>query len=722
MSSSDESDYGESMLEMMESEDLEFLKNAVQNKSYSVLNKVKCLRKKTKKNKKESLDLEDKYEIENDNDEPKTKILLPIKSKKGIILRTVECSDEEERDDTDNQENGDKENKSDDFNEDMDNYEFETDEISKEINNPIDVLAKYNESLRNKKVHIGYMCSGLLENPEDKIGNFRVLFKMLEEESNDAKLAIKKLIFVSLLEVFKDILPSYQIQQQEITKDVKLKKDTLKLHKMETTLLQYYKKYLQLLEKYSKILIVKGKNQKNEEDIKIGEVCINALCELLITHPYFNYSSNIAQTTIPFLNCNNINAREAVGNAYRTTFKQDKKDELTLKIVRGINAFIKNKAHNIRPDMLEVLLHLRIKNANLDQEKEIDMKEKKLSSYKQNVLRLSKKERKRKKRLQELEKEMLEVKAQENKQNKTKNITEIVKVVFGIYFRILKSSENNKILGMCLEGLAKFSHCINLEYYMDLLNILDSLLKEDWLTYRDRLNCVQTVFTILSNQDDIINIDPSRFYISLYKSILNVHASKTHNDTEILLKTTAEAIIKRRKRITNKQLIGFLKRLCTLSLQLLHNGTLGSLGIVKQALQLNRFTDVLLDVDQTVGDGDYQPFLEDPEYCNASSTALYEMTLLRNHYHPIVGKFAKHISSGSPATGEGSLPPEYGKMNQEHLFENFDMNEMAFNPSIPIPKKGTSKLKRKREMFVDEDFEDYCKKVAKMARGCIFLK
>lgn len=50
---------------------------------------------------------------------------------------------------------------------------------------------------------------------------------------------------------------------------------------------------------------------------------------------------------------------------------------------------------------------------------------------------------------------MLETKAQENKQTKQKNLTEITKIVFGIYFRILKSSTNTKVLGVCLEGLAK---------------------------------------------------------------------------------------------------------------------------------------------------------------------------------------------------------------------------------------------------------------------------
>lgn len=116
---------------------------------------------------------------------------------------------------------------------------------------------------------------------------------------------------------------------------------------------------------------------------------------------------------------------------------------------------MKTHAHNVNTEILDVLLALRIKEVNLDEEKEQEIKQKKLQSKKGNILQLSKKEKKRKKRLQELEKEMLETKAEESKQVKQKNMTEITKVLFGIYFRILKSSINTKVLGVCLEGLAK---------------------------------------------------------------------------------------------------------------------------------------------------------------------------------------------------------------------------------------------------------------------------
>lgn len=50
---------------------------------------------------------------------------------------------------------------------------------------------------------------------------------------------------------------------------------------------------------------------------------------------------------------------------------------------------------------------------------------------------------------------MLEVKAEENKQTKEQHMTEIMKMVFLIYFRILKRAPRSNLLSITLEGLAK---------------------------------------------------------------------------------------------------------------------------------------------------------------------------------------------------------------------------------------------------------------------------
>lgn len=60
------------------------------------------------------------------------------------------------------------------------------------------------------------------------------------------------------------------------------------------------------------------------------------MCDLLVSHPYFNYSQNIAQVLVPFLNNSRNNVRELVKNAIKTVFKEDKKEEVTLRVRTSI--------------------------------------------------------------------------------------------------------------------------------------------------------------------------------------------------------------------------------------------------------------------------------------------------------------------------------------------------------------------------------------------------
>ena len=57
------------------------------------------------------------------------------------------------------------------------------------------------------------------------------------------------------------------------------------------------------------------------------------------------------------------------------------------------------------------------------------------------------------------------------------------------------------------------------------------------------------------------------------------------------------------------------------------------------------------------GSGVFQPDVVDPEHSNADSTALWDLLLMSNHYHPDTEIFTKHILNGAPSQGAGALPP-----------------------------------------------------------------
>ncbi|XP_017849828.1 nucleolar complex protein 3 homolog isoform X1 [Drosophila busckii] len=647
--------------------------------------------------------------------------LLPIKSREGeIITRSTKVDylskpkkyKAVEEESILLSESGDKNSIYDDSDDDVVNDENEI--TTAKMISTTDLLIARQQEVERHKYRIGIICSGILEKPEDKMRNFNALYELMDEINQSSGfanlLAVRKLAIVSVTELFKDILPEYRVGQID-TKMQTVRKATLERVTFENALLQQFKKFLQKLEQLTAQVNKRG-GQKNAQTIKLAAVAVQSMCDLLLAHPYFNYVQNIAQLLVYMLNCNYCLMRKTVNQCFRTLFNNDKRLDMTLFVVRRINHLIKTKQNNVHIECITCLMGLKIKHVNLDADKENELKQKKLESHRQRLLSLSKKERKRRKKLTEVTKELEETHAEENKQTKHNKLTEIIKMVFTIYFRVLKNDPTSRVLSAILEGLSEFAHVINLEFFADLIDVLNSILEEQAqdLGYREKLHCIQTIFVILSGQGEVLNIDPIRFYQHFYRSMLVVQAGKTHDDFGIILRTLDEVLVKRRRNMSQQRLMAFVKRLLIGSLHLLHNGTLATLGTIKQTFQLTSVLDALLDTDSTTGSGHYDPQLDDPEYCNAASTALYELTLLARHYHPTVRRMSGHIASGVPGTGEGALPTEIGKLNAHELFIEYDSSKMAFNPTIPLPKKSEVKLKKGTQQFLCSEFKkDYRK-------------
>ncbi|XP_016978366.1 nucleolar complex protein 3 homolog [Drosophila rhopaloa] len=670
----------------------------------------------------QSIGLERAYASDTKKEQAAQKIkldLLPIKSRDGqIITRTTEVDylpkpkqkkKNEEEKETDSEEDEDGETEYEDSDDDVVNdVEAPSAVPVQKLISTTDLLIARQQEIERQKYRIGIICSGLLEKPEDKMRNFHALYELMDEVNPASKqanlMSVRKLAIISVTEIFKDILPEYRVGQVD-TKMQTLRKATLDRVTFENALLQQFKKFLQKLEQITAQVNRRG-GLRTPQTIKLATVAVQCMCDLLVAHPYFNYVQNIAQLLVYMLNSNYQDMRTAVNQCFRSVFANDKRLEMTLFIVRRINHLIKTKQNNVHVECITCLMGLKIKSVNLDAEKENELKQKKLESHRQRLLSLSKKERKRRKKLTEVNRELEETRAEENKQDKHQKLTEIIKMVFTIYFRVLKNDPTSRVLSAILEGLAEFAHVINLDFFADLIDVLNRILEDqDELGYRERLHCVQTIFVILSGQGEVLNIDPIRFYQHFYQNMLAVQAGKNHEDFTIILRTLDEVLVKRRRNMSQQRLMAFVKRLLTGSLHLLHNGTLATLGTIKQTFQLTSVLDNLLDTDTTIGSGRYDPELQDPEYCNAASTSLYELALLARHYHPTVRRMAVHIANGVPASGEGALPTEIGKLSSHDLFTQYDSTQMAFNPTIPLPKAGQPKLKRGKQLYIRSDFK-----------------
>ncbi|XP_059486396.1 nucleolar complex protein 3 homolog [Neocloeon triangulifer] len=697
------------MKDMVEEGDVDFHRDAAAAKSYSLLKRIRFnktssengSRKKRSKGPGDGSDdeeVEEKYEEmrqDTHEDEAPQRDLLPIKTKEGIVRRTTTEMVKNLKPEiaVARIENG---GPVEDENEEEEEFE-EISESKIDLSQPLSaarLLALRHEQLSKFRLRIGCLASGVLEDPTSKIGNLKHLLAFLREpQPTEVAVTVPRLAAFSLLEVFKDLLPEYQIKNVA-EPGIKLKKDTLRLQTEENLLLSSYKQYLTHLEKLIEP-IVKRRGQtakKVEQETRLAVVAVQCMSQLLVARPYFNFSANIVRLLVPLLDHKMLEVSNLAADAISQVMKDDKKGELSFEILRRINALVKARSHNVKPQCLKVLLALRIKDINLDKERELETKHKKLNR-KERFLSSSKRDRKRAKRWDELNKELLETKAEENRQTKNKFFTEVTKLVFTIFFRVLKSAPTSALLTATLEGLAKFAHCINVEMYHDLLAVLERLLKDEdgQISTKHKLLCVQTVFAILSGHGEFLVIDPTSFYTQLFKCLFKIFLGNKQEDLKVALQVLTNSVMKKRHHLSQQRLFAFTKRLATVALQQQHNGTLGCLQIVKSILEFSRSLDILLEPDNSVGQGVYMPLVEDPEYCNAGAASLYELLILKDHYHPIVRDYAQHILKRPHIEQEsgdivsGVLPQRIEKLSAMELFDQYDPSDVQFNPAITAP-------------------------------------
>ncbi|KAG8552313.1 hypothetical protein GDO81_004472 [Engystomops pustulosus] len=621
--------------------------------------------------------------------------LLPIKDKTGIIPQSIEKpvvhAEEEEEEEV-----------------------VDTEEPEAPPAEPVrvfsteELIEHRRTTLEQKKIHIASLASAILADPENSIKKLKELRVMLTEQDSTVAVTIRKLVLISLLEIFKDIAPSYKIRPlTEEEKTARVKRETQKLREFEEGLISQYKFYLESLEQtikdWKQMKIKKSEVLSLRAYKGLAEVAVMCLCELMLSLSHFNFHNNIIVLVVPLIDDKCKKIADMCVEAVKKLFRQDKFGHASLAAVKIISGLVKSRNYCVRPEVLNILLHLRIKEVEVKKDVEDTTRKQKLMSYQEKKKNLTRMQRKWKKAEEKLERELLEAEASENKEKKLKLHTETLNIVFLTYFRILKRAQKSVLLPAVLEGLAKFAHLINLEFFDDLLVVLNKLIESGELNYRESLHCVQTAFNILSGQGDVLNIDPLKFYTHLYKTLYGLSAGTSNDDTVIALECLEVMLTKRRKQVSLQRAMAFVKRLSVLALHVLPNSSIGILSTGRGLLQAFPKMDILLD-NESQGSGFYLPELDEPEYCNAQNTALWELQTLQRHYHPVVRVFAAHLCAGAPSEGSLALPASLSRRSAVELFSDYSMNEMTFNPPVPetIPR-----MKGKGRTYVlSEDLEE----------------
>lgn len=568
----------------------------------------------------------------------------------------------------------------------------------------VEVILQKKKSFKEKQQMVATIATGVLSNPQKNLHHLKKLLILLDEKHDDVvfRAGVVKthtLLACALAEVFKDIIPAYKIKEviAEEAGKKRMKKETIELRSFETTLLKLYKMYINRMERM--VTCIKKKKQSSYYDEVLlnkeakEQICLvgsKCLCTLLVAHPHFNLRETILDSVIPLMSCKHPEVRQVVYESILRLYREDKAGVVSLMAVKVTGKLIKALKLNVHPLVIQSFFGLNIK--------EVAKKEDKVDagSIREKMKKLSRKDRKYQKQMKQLQSELLEAEAVENQKKKLEAHTQILNQIFFIFFRFIKdfiqvasdeeAVKNSSIMTPVLQGLSKFAHLINVDFFDDLLSLLFRLIASGRLSHVQSIHCLNTVFTLLSGEGSALNIDPQRFYTRLYTAINEFDLEKDEEvgHMECLTECFDRMLLKRKKQLTLPRVVAFCKKLTMVTLQSSSPASLAYLTLLRLLLQDHPQADTLLD-EESFGSGKFDPTIEDPEFANASSTLLYELHTLSNHFNPIVARAAKfHLSRAKSKNSRFDL---LNKRPFQVFMETLDMQDKWTDQKTQIAPK-----------------------------------
>ncbi|KAJ5638464.1 hypothetical protein N7528_000854 [Penicillium herquei] len=646
-------------------------------------------------------DVEQDYERRprktNKKDDERTR--LPIKTSEGLVQTAEEPEDAGEETDSflgtddDEMEDG------------------SADEQSDEEIEPPKPKIPIKVQIMQAKEDLARIASLINEDPEDHVALFKTMAEMVDNP--DSPVTVKKLALASQAAVYKDVIPGYRIRPlTEEDKAAKVSKDVRKLRDFEQGLLSGYKNYVFKLAALAK----PGRGQMSEKDASLRTMAINCACSMLVAVPHFNYRTELLKIIVNRLARKNVDADMAkCRETVEDVFAKDIDGVVSLEAVRLLAKMMKAREFGIHESVLDTFLHLRLlgeftfkaSQDRIDREEEEEPVRFKKQKQKREFR--TKRERKVHKERKIVEKDMKQADALVSHEERDKNQAETLKLVFGVYFRILKQRIPH-LMGPVLEGLAKYARLINQDFFGDLLEAMKDLIghaereelkeeeegddeeDEDTTTGRDTrreaLLCIVTAFALLDGQDtskaaQTLHLDLSFFIKHLYRTLygLSINPDVEFNpNTSLRLPDPNAPEESTRIRTKNKvnfqtpmvlvlrclqstllsrahgnppagRLASFAKRIMTTSLQLPEKSALASLSLMGQVSRHHgRRISPLWHSDERKGDGVFNAYSNDVEGTNVFAGSIWEGELLRQHYCPQVREAAIDIEKMMIAT------------------------------------------------------------------------
>lgn len=598
---------------------------------------------------------------------------LPIKTADGRVQQAATAHDDADIDDDDAWLEG---------NED----DGAADEAEPEPAEPVPTLSE-KEQIHNAKEELAKVALHLSEDPEEYPGAFKQLAKIGESRLP----AVQKLCMVTQLAVYKDVIPGYRIRpSHEDPATSILSKEVKRLRTYEHALITGYQVYLKKLAAGAKL---KG-------SANIAKVAITCACALVSAVPHFNFRPDLLKILVGKLSSRKVD--ESFNQCLKTLdalFKEDEEGRPSMEAVGLLAKMMKAKSYQLDESVLNLFLSLRLLSefsgkASRDEVENLDGTEK---APKKKWEHRTKRERKAMKEERAFNKEMAQADALVSHEERDRMQSETLKLVFASYFRILKQRTPH-LMGAVLEGLSKYAHLINQDFFGDLLEALKDLIRhseEDMEpedaedadedeeeptvrnTSRESLLCTVTAFALLAGQDahnarSDLHLDLSFFTTHLFQGLLPLSvyadlelganalrlpdpdAPQPMKPNKVNLQTMTVLMIRcltavllppwNIRQVPPLRLAAFTKQLMTIALQMPEKSCQAILALINDVYYTHgKKIASLWNTEERKGDGTFNPFSESIEGTNPFATTVWEGELLRMHYCPKVREGQKML-------------------------------------------------------------------------------
>ncbi|KAF8311250.1 NOC3p-domain-containing protein [Clavulina sp. PMI_390] len=552
------------------------------------------------------------------------------------------------------------------------------------------------------KEQLASICQEVVADPENSIGLLRRLNSFSlpsittpthpKPVQNDP--IIRKLAMLSQLAVFKDIIPAYRIRAlTDKEKEEKVSQQVQRQRDYEQGLVGVYQNYLRTLE------------QDLKSKTELFDTALSCLCSLLQEIPHFNFRLNIMSALVAQLSRRSWpESSEICLKTFISVLQHDQSGDASLELVRLLNRMIKERKFNVHPNALGCLLHLRLKSelgvkasdtkVDRDLPPKPDRRRRADKKYDPKAPHLSKKAKKAEKERKEIQQELYEAEVEVDREERSKTHTETLKLLFVLYFRILKSPHRTPLLPAALVGISKFAHLVNIDFFKDLLATLRTLITregtdllselesdekeediapvDDLEVTRHRLLCIVTAFELLTGQGEALSIDLADFVNFLYGILIDLALVPNIEDvasqsqpliggsgtpvtrtkaqssmSDLLFRALSLVFITRSAAHENPswRSAAFAKRLMISALSWPPHSASRAIAFVRTLLVRDPALEALLSTEERVSSGVYKAEVPDPQLSGALHAAnFWELRVLaRDHWDVNVRTEAQNL-------------------------------------------------------------------------------